>query len=51
MRGRPCNIELTHEGKTQSLRDWAIALNLKYITLYKRYKAGKRGDQLMKGTK
>ena len=46
MRGRKTENFITFNGKTMSLKDWAVEYNMLFITLYKRFKAGKEGEEL-----
>jgi hypothetical protein len=39
-RNRRNNIWITYNGKTQIAKDWAIELEINYITLVRRYKLG-----------
>jgi hypothetical protein len=39
-KNRRNSIMITANGKTMCLKDWARYLDIKYTTLYKRYKAG-----------
>lgn len=43
---RDTNVMLTHEGKTQTLKQWAIELGWKYGLLASRWKKGLRGEEL-----
>jgi len=41
------NIVVTFNGQTRILREWARHLNIGYAALRHRYKAGKRGEDLL----
>lgn len=43
---RPSGVLVTHNGKTQNLREWASELGIYYTTLNRRYHKGLRGVHL-----
>ena len=42
--------EITHNGQTHALRDWADILDIPYATLRMRYSRGIRGEDLLHKT-
>ena len=46
-RNKSSNIILTHNGKTQTLKEWAVELNTGYMKLWHRVKAGKTIEEIL----
>lgn len=47
-RNKRNNINITYNGETHCLKDWADIVNINSKTLWYRYKAGDRGDRLFR---
>jgi len=42
------SIHITHNGEALALREWAAVTGIAYVTLYSRYRAGRRGECLLR---
>ena len=45
--GTIANALITHNGQTQTLKEWGITLGIKYSVIRMRYKRGLRGEDLL----
>lgn len=46
-----CNVMITHNGETHTLKQWSEILGVNYYTMHKRYKRGKTPAEILKKPK